>query len=180
MVVHEKNTKIYIILTYTGTILSKIIKIFTRDEFAHVSISLDVNLKEMYSFGRLNPYNPFIGGFVHEYMDKGTFKRFSKTNAQIYCLELTEKQVKAIKNIIVEINKDRLNYKFNLLGLFAIAFKIRIKRRNHFYCAEFVKYVLDEAKVHNELPEMIRPEDFKSLKGLNTVYSGLLREYKYN
>ena len=50
MVVHEKNTKIYIILTYTGTILSKIIKIFTRDEFAHVSISLDVNLKEIQLF----------------------------------------------------------------------------------------------------------------------------------
>ena len=50
MVVHEKHTKIYIILTYTGTILSKIIKIFTRDEFAHVSISLDVNLKEIQLF----------------------------------------------------------------------------------------------------------------------------------
>ena len=171
---------IYIILTHTGTMLSKIIKYYTGNEFSHVSIALDPQLRKMYSFGRLNPYNPFIGGFVHEYMDKGTFKRFRKTNAQIYCLELTEKQVKAIKNIIVKINKNRLNYKFNLFGLFAIAFKIRIKRRNHFYCAEFVKYVLDEAKVHNELPEMIRPEDFKSLKGLNKVYSGLLREYKYN
>ena len=86
--------KIYIVLTYTGTILSKLVKMYTKREFSHVSIALDEDLKEMYSFGRLNPYNPFIGGFVHEYMDKGTFKRFSKTNAQIYCLELTEKQVK--------------------------------------------------------------------------------------
>lgn len=33
--------KIYIILTHTGTILSKIIKEFTKDEFSHVSIALD-------------------------------------------------------------------------------------------------------------------------------------------
>ena len=68
--------KIYIILTYTGTILSKIVKIYTRRENSHVSISLNEDLTKMYSFGRLNPYNPFSGGFVHEEIDKGTFKRF--------------------------------------------------------------------------------------------------------
>lgn len=56
--------KIYIVLTHTGTTLSKIIKNYTNDEFSHVSISLDSELKEMYSFGRLNAYNPFWGGFV--------------------------------------------------------------------------------------------------------------------
>ena len=44
--------KIYIILTFTGTALSRIIKLTTRVEFAHVSIALDEELKEMYSFGR--------------------------------------------------------------------------------------------------------------------------------
>ena len=71
--------KIYIILTHTGTTLSKIIKKYTKDEFSHVSISLDVKLENMYSFGRLKPYNPFIGGFVHEYINKGTYKRFYNT-----------------------------------------------------------------------------------------------------
>ena len=42
--------EIYFVLTHTGTALSKIIKGFTKDEFSHVSISLDINLKEMYSF----------------------------------------------------------------------------------------------------------------------------------
>ena len=51
--------QIYIVLTHTGTALSTIIKYYTKDEFSHVSISLDEELEEMYSFGRLNPYNPF-------------------------------------------------------------------------------------------------------------------------
>ena len=79
--------QIYFILTNTGTVLSKIIKTYTKDEFTHVSIALDRNLQQMYSFGRLNPYNPFWGGFVHEYVDKGTFKRFINTKAKIFCLE---------------------------------------------------------------------------------------------
>ena len=58
--------KIYIILTNSGTILSRVIKLYTRKEYTHVSISLDKRLRKMYSFGRLNPYNPFYGGFIHE------------------------------------------------------------------------------------------------------------------
>lgn len=58
--------KIYIVLTHTGTNLSKIIKNWTKDEFSHVSIALDEDLDEMYSFGRLHPYNPVWAGLVHE------------------------------------------------------------------------------------------------------------------
>ena len=84
-----KTRKIYIVLTYTGTILSKIIRVYTKAEFCHVSLSLDKRLNKMYSFGRLNPYNPFIGGFVHEGINIGTFKRFKNTKAEIYEIEVT-------------------------------------------------------------------------------------------
>lgn len=169
--------KIYIILTYTGTMLSKIIKLRTKDEFSHVSIALDCRLNKMYSFGRLNPYNPFIGGFVHEYIDKGTFKRFKNTRAKIIELEISEKKYAKIKSLIrrVESNKDK--YKFNVLGLFAVGLNIKLRFKNSFYCAEFVKYVIDNAGVGLELPELIRPESFKDIQG-EVVYSGLLREYK--
>ena len=78
--------KIYIILTHTGTLLSNIIKFYMGCEFSHVSIALDEQLEQMYSFGRLHPYNPFLGGFVHEYIKQGTFKRFQNTTAKVYCL----------------------------------------------------------------------------------------------
>ena len=45
--------KIYIILTHTGTALSKIIKGFTKDEFSHVSIALDIELKENVQFCKI-------------------------------------------------------------------------------------------------------------------------------
>lgn len=169
---------IYIILTYTGTIPSKVIKSFTKDEFSHVSIALDIDLQEMYSFARLRKYNFFIAGFLHEKINEGTFKRFKKTTAKIYHLEITDEQYNKIKDKIEEINENKEQYKFNILGLCAVSIHMKIKREHHFYCAEFVKYLLEEAGIKTNLPEIVKPEDFKELEGLEEIYSGLLREYQ--
>ncbi len=169
---------IYIILTNTGTVLSRIIKFYTKDEFAHVSISLDEDLQQMYSFGRLNPYNPFFGGFVHEYIDKGTFKRFYKTISKIYVLEIDDYKYEKIKELIHEFEINKEKFKFNTIGLFAIAIKKKITKENSFYCAEFVKHILDSAEIDTKLPELVRPESFKDIKNTLVIYKGLLRAYK--
>ena len=173
----EKMKKIYIVLTYTGTILSRIIKGYTRDEFSHVSISLDEELTQMYSFGRLNAYNPFIGGFVHEQIDKGTFKRFKNTKSKVYSLEITDEQYDIIKTTINDFEANKKEYKFNISGLFAAGFNIRIKRKRSLYCAEFVKHILETAEVKKDLPEIIKPEHFKDISKLNLIYSGKLKNY---
>lgn len=170
---------IYIVLAHTGTLMSRIIRIFMKDEVSHVSISLDKELKEMYSFGRLNPYNAFIGGFVHEYIDKGTFKRFKNTRASIYSLEITDEQYQNIENIIRKFEKEKEDYIFNIIGMFAVWFKKKIKRKNSFYCAEFVKYVIETSGIETNLPELVRPESFKNIPNLQKIYSGLLRKYQY-
>ena len=170
-------SKVYIVLTHTGTLLSKIIKFFEKDEFSHVSLSLDNQLKEMYSFGRLNPKNPFIGGFVHESINHGTFKRFKYTRTKIYSLDVTEEQYITMKNQINYIKQNRNNYKFNIIGLFAVGINKKIKFKNAFYCAEFVKYILETSGVEIELPDMIKPEDFKNLENAKEIYNGKLKDY---
>lgn len=169
--------RIYIVLTYTGTALSKIIKSYTKAEFSHVSISLDEELNKMYSFGRLTPYNPFIGGMLHEKITEGTFKRFKKTKASIYSLNITMEQYKKIEETISYMYSNKQNYNFNVYGLFAAGFNKKITKPNTFYCAEFVKYLLDCAKIDLNLPEVVKPEDFKSLEKLKLIYKGKLRKY---
>ena len=169
--------KIYIILTNSGTILSRVIKLYTRKEYTHVSISLDKRLRKMYSFGRLNPYNPFIGGFVHESKNHGTFKRFVNTTTCIYSIEVEDEQYDKIKQAIKEVKKQRRKYKFNILGLFAVALHLKIKTKDSFYCAEFVKEVLQRANMASGLPNIIKPEDFKYLENMNIEYKGMLRDY---
>lgn len=170
---------IYIVVSYTGTVLSQIIKVFTRDEFSHVSIALDQELEQMYSFGRLHPYNAFWGGFVHEGTDRGTFKRFYKTRAKICSYPVTEKQYEEIKNTIRRIEAEREKYTFNSIGLFAVGIRMRIRFDKSFYCAEFVKYVIETAGIDMNLPAIIRPEDFKDIEGAQEIYRGLLRKYEH-
>lgn len=172
--------KIYIILTHTGTILSTIIKYYTKDEFSHVSIALDADLEEMYSFGRLHPYNPFLGSFVHESIKKGTFKRFKNTKAKVYSLFVTDDQYEKARKVIEYFNCNREKYRFNLLGLACVSINKKITKKNTFYCAEFVRHILKVSGVTeiNELPQIIKPEDFKKMKGIILEYSGLLRNYK--
>ena len=172
--------KIYIVLTYTGTILSKIVKMYTRREFSHVSIALDEDLEQMYSFGRINAYNPFWAGFVQEGIDKGTFKRFKKTKTRIYSLQVEDEQFEKVVQVINDIKNNKSEYNFNILGLIGVVLHYKVKREKYFYCAEFVKHILKVSGVTevNELPQIIRPENFKKLKGLILEYEGLLKKYK--
>ena len=134
----------------------------------------------MYSFGRLKPYNPFIGSFVHEYINKGTFKRFRNTKAKVYSLYVTDEQYEKAKKVIKYFNSNKEKYRFNLLGLACVSIHKKIVKKNTFYCAEFVRHILKVSGIieTNELPEIIKPEDFKSIKGMVEEYSGLLRKYK--
>lgn len=170
--------KIYIALMHTGTLLSNIIKCYTKDEFSHVSIALDSELKEMYSFGRLHAYNPFWGSFVHEELNKGTYKRFKNTKTEVYSLIITDEQYEKIKKVINYFKENQPKYRFNFIGLACVGINKKIRRKNRFYCAEFVRHIMKTSGILvNDLPELIRPEDFKKLQGIKLEYKGLLRKY---
>ena len=169
--------RIYFVLTYSGTALGQIIKFKTRKKYTHVSISLDESLEKMYSFSRLNPYNCFVGGFMHERLNEGCFKRFKNTKAKICYIEVTDYQYEKLEEQIKKFELNRRQYKFNTLGLLYILFDKKIHRDNYFYCAEFVKHILKNANVNVKLPEMPRPENFENLKNSKVIYKGLLNRY---
>ena len=67
--------KIYIVTTFTGTLLSCLIRNISKTPYAHVSIALNEYLRPMYSFGRLNPKTPIFAGFVEENInDENNFR----------------------------------------------------------------------------------------------------------
>ena len=174
----EEKKKIYIILSFTGTILSRIVRLWTHKKYCHTSISLDKDLEHMYSFGRVNPYCPFIGSFVHESPKWGTFKRFKNTKSLIISIDVDQKQYEKAEEVINEFIKNgQKYYKFNDRGVIFAAFNKRIKQKNKFYCSEFVKYVLDEANIKNNLPEVIKPMDFLKMNKYDVIYEGYLRDY---
>ena len=96
----NQNRQLYIVISQTGTLLSRILKQITGAEYNHASISLSRDLERMYSFGRRHPYNPFWGGFVIESPRTGTFKRFSETKVLVLSVSVTEEQHAELKEML--------------------------------------------------------------------------------
>ena len=106
----------------------------------------------------------------------GTFKRFKDTKCVIKYLEVTDEQYEKIAEMIQRFEAEKKVYRFNVAGMFAVPFHKKIQRANSFYCAEFVKHVLEEAEVVEDLPRIIIPDDFNKVEA-KEIYRGLLRKY---
>jgi len=171
---------VYIVISQTGTVLSRILKLITRADYNHVSLGLTRDLRCMYSFGRMNPYNPFWGGFVEESAEWGTFKRFSNTKVIVLSLDIGEEKHDAIKQEINKMIADRKKFHYNYLALFFAIFKKTLIKENHYYCSEFVRDILikNEILAAQSLPMIIKPIHFLSIPNTNEIYRGKLREYK--
>lgn len=68
--VKRKMNIVHILLTNTKSMLSRSIQLFTNDPYNHVSLVLNDDFTEIYSFGRLKKENPVNGGFVNEFETK--------------------------------------------------------------------------------------------------------------
>ena len=175
---NEKPTKIYVILSQTGTMLSRIIKKRTKAEYCHSSLGLIPDLSEMYSFGRRFPRNAFIGTFVKESPHYGTFKRFKDTDALVLEIEVGEEKYAEIYDYVMKMWSEKKKYHYNYLGLYLAAVKVARKKKNCFYCSEFVAHVLTECGVvdKNFFKPIIEPIDFFGVPH-REIYRGKLREY---
>lgn len=170
--------KIYLVLTYTGTFLSNIIRLYTKKEYSHISLSLDPSLKTMYSFGRKNAYNAFNAGFIIEEINKGTYKRFSKTKCQVYEISITGYKYHKLKKYLKLFLKDQKKYKYDTIGLMLYPLNIKLGRKHHYYCSEFIRFLFEITKINPDLPILVSPEKLVNhQKNKKLIYEGLLKEY---
>ncbi|WP_342430363.1 hypothetical protein [Neobacillus sp. FSL H8-0543] len=169
--------KVYVLLTDTGTVLTKLIKLYTKKPHNHASIALDDQLWNVYSFGRRRPRNPFMAGFVRENTRGGIFRN---ADCALYCCSITEKQYENICEKISEIERNKNDYRYNLLGLFAVMVNMEFDRKNAFFCSHFVAALLEESgvEINKQKPlSLVTPNDIKESSSLKLVYEGKLSSY---
>lgn len=173
--------RIYIVVSQTGTVVSRIIQFFTKDKYNHSSISLNPELTNMYSFGRLYPRFPLPGGFIQENIYTKVFALHPNTNFIVFEVNITQEQYNKLNNIIADMIKRPHLYSYNLFGLFFAALHKEHKAKNKYYCSEFVKYVLEQSGIinKNELPTICKPMELMNIHG-HVIYEGSLDEYKNN
>lgn len=176
---NESSKRIYIIISQTGTVLSKLLRIVTKKDYNHASISLKDDLSLMYSFGRVNPYNPFIGGFVIESTDFGTFKRFYNTKVIVLALDVSEELYQQMNDELETMYECKYTYGYNYLGIYLAALKIKRQKKNCYYCSEFVREFLIKYQIigSQNFEGIVHPMDFMKIPDSVDLYSGKLIDF---
>lgn len=155
---------IYILLTRSGTLLSKLVYSVTGANYTHASLAFDEDLSCLYSSTRKNGYTMFPAGPSREYLDRGVFR-----------LRPEEAYIRARRRANHMMAHGKL-YRFNVLGLVLCAMHIRWQRRRHYFCSQFVSDVLEKSGAL-ELPKdstLMHPNDYTQLGQLRCVYEGRL------
>ncbi|SFE10344.1 hypothetical protein [Trichococcus pasteurii] len=167
------DQKIYLLLTDTGSMLTRTIKLFTRKKYNHVSLAFDAALADTFSFGRKKANNPFIGGFIHEDV---TSDFYSQAKCAVYALTVSEEQASVMRGYVSSFEKEKEKYHYNLLGLLPALFNKEWDRENYYFCSHFVSTVLVEGDVlQAEKPvTLMRPTDILEALPFVPLYEGKL------
>ena len=168
---------IYLVRTYTGTFPSRLINLFLREEYVHISISFSEDLSDTYGFGKIKSINPIYGGIQRENMNSYPF---IGAPCEIYELSVSSTDYKRIKEQVYNTYENRDLYKFNLLGLITSYFKIEWERDYSYYCSEFIAEVLQNANLLDKSyhPSVTTPKELiNGLDELSLIYKGNLSSY---
>ncbi|CDQ41119.1 MULTISPECIES: hypothetical protein [Virgibacillus] len=175
----DSNSKrqVYLIFTDTGTLFTKLIKFYTRKPLNHASLSFSLELENMYSFGRKNPANPFIGGFVKENISEGLFRN---AVCEVYSCNVTEFEYKKMVDKVNQMEQQKDRYRYNLIGMVALLFQFNIHRSNAFFCSQFVATILNELDNKlNKSANLCTPQDLRDMNNLTCIFKGELKNYPY-
>ncbi|WP_422660933.1 hypothetical protein ACK8P5_10785 [Paenibacillus sp. EC2-1] len=170
---------IYVLLTDTGTMFTRLIKRYTAAPYNHASIALDVDLKEVYSFGRKCATNPWSAGFVEEDIHEGVYRHFPSTRCVVLRLKVTTEQREVLQKKILFYKKNKERYKYNLLGLFFLAMKRSYAPKHAYFCSQFVAELIRgmDLELWNRSSALVTPHDFLIHPDFEVIYEGMLYDY---
>lgn len=177
---NTKNYHVYILLTYTGSMLSAIIRKASDAPYSHISIGCDASHQTFYSFGRKFHSNPFFAGFVEEDVKDGVYQRFQQAQFALYELEVTKKQYYNLQRQIRHFDRNRRLYRYNLLGMAFAKVGVSLTRQNAYFCSQFAATVFRRAGIHtfDRSEGLIHPMDFLEIDGMKLIGQGSLSDFR--
>lgn len=138
---------IYIVFSSTPYKIGKLIRRVTGEEYNHVSIALDEELTQMYSFSRRYYRLPLYGGFVHE-----SHSRYQvggvPTKICLCRLPVTPRQYITLRNMLLDMQRKSPVYLYNHLSALGAVVHKPIRARDAYTCAEFCAKILRELGVN--------------------------------
>ncbi len=176
-----ENKYLYIVLTRTNTVMSKLIQILKNDKYTHAAISLDKNLEQMYSFGRKYTFNPFVGRFKKEDIGAGIYKLSPTVPSVIIEVQVSNEQYEKAKELLGQFISNSHLYKYNYIGILHNLFKKSLCYKNRFLCSEFVYHILNKSGIvdFQMSRNLVRPINLLDVDG-KIVYKGDLKRINHS
>ena len=159
---------LYIIFSATPTKIGRFIRSITRSEYNHISVSLDTQLHQMYSFARYYYRTPFYGGFVLEspsrYWINGESSRIA-----VYKLPIDPETYDSLSAHLKNMLQRKERFLYNHFSAWAVPFRRRIPTKDAYACVEFCMEIMQIAGVSFD------PSKYYTIKDLQRI----LHAYQY-
>ena len=168
-----EDTSVYIVFSSTPYKMGRMIRLFTRGIYNHVSVALDRDLSELYSFARLYRQTPFCGGFVRE--SSARYSVGKKNSKVLICEVSTTADKKAmLRRVLREMQENSDIYIYNFFSAVCVPFKKRIHIKDSYTCVEFV------IRVFNILGYEFPEKNFYSINDLfNILWNNIIYEGEF-
>lgn len=167
---------VYVLLTRSQTLLSRLIHAFTGDAYTHASIAYDDELRTLCSFARRNPHLPLPAGLVREDLFDGYFERNRYISCALLALKLDAQAHAEMRDAISGMLRRQRTYRYDLKGLLFCKLGIEHRRRGRYFCSMFVAEILQNCGAIDRAmePSLMKPQDFLGISGFSCIYRGRL------
>jgi len=91
-------------------------------------------------------------------------------------LKVSDPVYRRLRRQLSGMYHQRERYHYNLLGALSCYFNHPLRRKNHYFCSQFVATLLEECGAVElwKDPDLVRPADFCRLSALQAVHQGPL------
>ena len=170
--------QVYILLSRTETVPSRMIHKATGGTFTHASLSLTPATDRFYSYARRRLHNPFRAGLLIENIHTFVFAKYPDCHCSLFSLDVSEEAFDRMQRCVTHYLDNYKRAKYNFLGVVPLRLGIRFPRKYRLTCSQFVAIVLaasGEVYLPKD-PYRMLPNDFLKLSKLQKIYDGPLKD----
>ncbi len=165
-----KNEYLYVIFSSTPYKMGRFIRFFTKGFYNHISISVNSEMSEIYSFARRYRKSPFCGGFVRESGKR--FKVGDRSSTVCICKIPVEEGKKAeLVHLFRKMRNDK-KYIYNFFSAVCVPIKHKVPIRDAYTCVEFTVRVLHMIGYKLSERKFYSVEDILALLSGHVIYEG--------
>ncbi len=185
--VNAKYGILYVVLFSNDTLISKLIKMWTKSEFSHCAVGLDKKMNDIYSFAMDSDTGAKRIGFV-----KDGISRYHDINIKVYAIAIPFKYIYRLKKFFKDYIENSKKTSYNILAILSILIHKQLSLLNRYYdkysmiCSQFVYTVLCLCHIYDNMQNrksyQISPKDIGSILDVkqNVICSKTCKISEYN